>query len=114
MLKLHARFTAPVALAAQYATLPEHLFANVLPVAIPNILLHSHIITYWLFLAFELIETTTVHSGYDFFGGSARMHDLHHERFNVAFGTFGLLDWLHGTDGIKVLQRKRQNEDKSR
>ena len=109
---LRFRFTAPVALAAQYATVPEHLLANILPVAIPNMVLHSHVATYWIFLAYELVETTTVHSGYDFFGGSARMHDLHHEKFTVAFGTVGLLDWFHGTDGKKALQRKLAVDDK--
>ncbi|KAF7968741.1 hypothetical protein HWV62_29567 [Athelia sp. TMB] len=110
--KRHHRFTAPVALAAQYATVPEHLLANILPVAIPNMVLHSHVVTYWIFLAYELVETTTVHSGYDFFGGCARMHDLHHEKFNVAFGTVGILDWFHGTGGKKALQRKLAVDDK--
>lgn len=100
------RFTSPVALAAQYATLTEHFFANILPIALPHILLKSHVVTYWIFLMAELIETTTVHSGYDFFGGSARMHDLHHEKFTVAFGSIGLLDWVHGTDGKKVAEKK--------
>ena len=51
-----------------------------------------------LFLAFQLVETATVHSGYDFFSGAARKHDRHHERFDVFFGGIGLLDWIHGTD----------------
>jgi sterol desaturase/sphingolipid hydroxylase (fatty acid hydroxylase superfamily) len=97
--KPHHRFTAPVALAAQHATVTEHFFANVIPIALPPIILHCHEVTAWVFLAFELLETTAVHSGYDFFAGSARMHDLHHEKFNVCFGTVGLLDWLHKTGG---------------
>jgi hypothetical protein len=47
----------------------------------------------------ELLETITVHSGYDFLNGWARKYDLDHERFSVFFGTIGLLDWIHGTDG---------------
>ncbi|GLB36364.1 putative sterol desaturase family protein [Lyophyllum shimeji] len=97
--KPHHRFTAPVALSAQYASITEHLLANILPVALPLMLIRSHIVTFWVFLAVELAETTTVHSGYDFFAGSAMKHDAHHEKFMVNFGTVGLLDWVHGTDG---------------
>lgn len=95
--KPHHRFTAPVALAAQYATVTEHILANILPLALPPQILKCHAITTWVFLAFSLLETTTVHSGYDFFSGSAKMHDLHHEKFVVCFGTVGLMDWLHET-----------------
>lgn len=98
--KQHHRFTAPVALAAQYAHPLEHLFANILPISLPPQLLKSHVFTYWLFLAFQLLETCTVHSGYDFFDNAAKMHDLHHEKFMINFGGLGLLDWLHGTDRI--------------
>jgi len=104
--KQHHRFTAPVALAAQYAHPLEHFFANILPISIPPQILKSHILTYWLFLAFELVETSTVHSGYDFFNNAAKMHDLHHEKFMINFGALGFLDKLHGTDKI----RKRATE----
>jgi sterol desaturase/sphingolipid hydroxylase (fatty acid hydroxylase superfamily) len=97
--KPHHRFTAPVALAAQHATVTEHLFANIIPVSLPPIILKCHVVTFWAFLILELLQTTMVHSGYDFFAGLARMHDLHHEKFVVCFGTVGLLDWLHKTGG---------------
>ncbi len=99
--KQHHRFTAPVALAAQYAHPLEHFFANILPISLPPQILKSHILTYWLFLAFELLETSTVHSGYDFFDSAAKMHDLHHEKFMINFGSLGFLDKLHGTDRIQ-------------
>ncbi|KAH0590476.1 hypothetical protein H2248_000625 [Termitomyces sp. 'cryptogamus'] len=95
--KRHHRFTAPVALAAQYASVTEHIVANILPISLPLMIMHSHIVTFWIFLALELVETATVHSGYDFFARSAKRHDLHHEKFLVNFGTIGLLDWVHGT-----------------
>lgn len=98
--KKHHKFTAPVALAAQYAHPLEHFFVNILPISIPPQLLRSHILTYWTFLAFELLETATVHSGYDFFANAAKKHDLHHEKFMVNFGSIGFLDWAHGTDRL--------------
>ncbi len=58
-----------------------------------------------MFLAVELLETTTVHSGYDFLSGVARKHDAHHEKFMIYFGTIGLLDWVHGTDGKRKPQK---------
>ncbi|QUC23770.1 uncharacterized protein UV8b_08011 [Ustilaginoidea virens] len=96
--KTHHRFTAPVALASEYAHPLEHLVANALPVALPPVLLRAHVVSAWVFVAAQLLETAAVHSGYDFLRGLARKHDRHHERFNVYFGGLGLLDWLHGTD----------------
>lgn len=103
--KAHHRFAAPVAFASQYAHPAEHLLANALPIALPPLLLRAHVVTWWAFLAWQLVETATVHSGYDFFAGAARKHDRHHERFNVYFGGIGLLDWVHGTDEKKVREK---------
>ncbi|PNY23581.1 Uncharacterized protein TCAP_06466, partial [Tolypocladium capitatum] len=96
--KTHHRFTAPVAFASQYAHPAEHVVANALPIALPPLALRAHVLTLWAFVAWQLVETATVHSGYDFLGGAARKHDRHHERFDVYFGGVGLLDWVHGTD----------------
>ena len=104
--KTHHRFTAPVAFAAIYAHPLEHIFVNVLPIAVPPLLLHTHILTMWVFVAWQLFESVTVHSGYDFFYGAAKMHDRHHERYNVYFGGIGIFDWLHGTDEQGVLASK--------
>lgn len=95
--KLHHRFTAPIALGAQYSTSTEHLLSNLMPVVLPLIILKAHIVTFWIVLSFGLVQTTTAHSGFDFFAGKAKDHDAHHEKFVVNFGSAGLLDWLHGT-----------------
>ncbi|KAH8895718.1 sterol desaturase [Thozetella sp. PMI_491] len=104
--KVHHRFTAPVALSAQYAHPVEHILSNTLPIAIPPMALRSHILTMWVFLAVMLLETSTVHSGYDFFAGAARKHDAHHKLSNVNFGGRGWLDWLHGTGESKKPMKK--------
>lgn len=98
--KKHHRFTAPIALAAQFAHPLEQIFANALPISLPPQLLKSHVLTFWAFLAWELFNTATVHSGYDFFHNKAKMHDLHHEKFNLNYGSVGLLDWVHGTNKL--------------
>ncbi|EZF34277.1 fatty acid hydroxylase domain-containing protein [Trichophyton mentagrophytes] len=104
--KRHHKFTAPVALAAQYAHPLEQIGANVLPITLPPQILNSHIIIFWLFMGYELFNTATVHSGYDFLSGKAKMHDLHHEKFNLNYGSIGFLDWLHGTDRLRSKEKK--------
>ncbi|KAK4450573.1 fatty acid hydroxylase superfamily-domain-containing protein [Podospora aff. communis PSN243] len=118
--KIHHEFTAPVALAAQYAHPVEHFFANTLPVALPPLIVGSHVVTMWVFLAGTLVETATVHSGYEFgkwvlggpwLGGRmVRGHDGHHERFVVHFGVVGLCDWVAGTDGRDRKKGKGKGE----
>ncbi|ORY80445.1 hypothetical protein BCR37DRAFT_381115 [Protomyces lactucae-debilis] len=102
--KQHHFFKAPLAFAAQYANPVEHLIANVLPILLPFVIMKAHILSYATFLALQLYETATVHSGYDFGLPSALHHDLHHEKFNVNFGgtPFGRygLDWVHGTNEL--------------
>lgn len=94
--KKHHLFTAPVAFSAQYSHPIEHLFANTLPIVLPLALIRAHILTFAFFLITQLVETASVHSGYDF--ASARMHDQHHEKFRMNYGAIGLLDWMLGTD----------------
>jgi sterol desaturase/sphingolipid hydroxylase (fatty acid hydroxylase superfamily) len=94
---LHHRFVAPVAFASQFAHPVEHVVANVMPSALPPKMIRTHVVTSWAFLGWILLETCTAHSGYDFFAGSSKMHDLHHERSVVNYGGLGWMDWLHGT-----------------
>lgn len=58
-------------------------------------------LSFWTFCAMVALESCSVHSGYAVWSmeGLARRHDWHHERVVVNFGTFGVLDWVHGTDG---------------
>ena len=94
--KRHHKFVAPMAFAAQYAHPVEHVLANTIPIVLPLMLKHAHILTFALFLTSQLIETASVHSGYDF--AAARAHDLHHEKFRMNYGAIGLMDWLCGTN----------------
>lgn len=100
--KQHHKFTAPIAFAAQYAHPLEHVLGNTLPIVLPLAVRRAHILSFALFLTYELWETASVHSGYDFVTwplplNPARVHDLHHEKFLVNFGSIGLMDWVHGT-----------------
>lgn len=94
--KKHHLFTAPVAFSAQYGHPVEHLLANTMPIVLPLALIRAHVLTFAIFLLSQLLETSSVHSGYDF--AMAKMHDRHHEKFRVNFGAIGLCDWVFGTD----------------
>ncbi|KAK8215255.1 hypothetical protein M8818_002267 [Zalaria obscura] len=105
--KKHHQFTAPIAPTAQYSHPLEHILSNVIPLALPPQILQCHIITFWLFLGCALFETVTVHSGFDFFSGCVRMHDLHHEKFSINYGSLGFLDLAHGTFAMNIKPKKK-------
>ena len=78
-----------------------------MPIALPPLILNSHAVTLFLFMALELAKSVVVHSGYDFLAEAGRKHDLHHEKFVVNFGLIGLMDWLHKTDGTHTADGKK-------
>ncbi|KAK9373828.1 methylsterol monooxygenase [Lipomyces chichibuensis] len=107
--KQHHQFTSPMAFAAQFSHPLEQVFANILPIFLPLMLVRGHILSFFTYFAFQLFETATVHSGYDFVWPRAKMHDLHHEKSIVNFGGLGLLDYLHGTsDKQRTARLKRK------
>lgn len=101
--RTHHAFTAPIALSAQYAHPIEFVISNFLPLHLPRMLLlrDCHIISFWIFSSMVALVSCSVHSGYALWGMEqlARRHDWHHQRVSVNFGTFWLLDCIHGTDG---------------
>jgi fatty acid hydroxylase domain-containing protein 2 len=97
--KKHHEWTAPVAVMAVYCHPIEHIFSNLVPVAMGAILLRSHPVTIWFWFSYAIFETLNGHSGYHWpFFQSPEFHDYHHLKFNQNFGSIGLLDYLHGTD----------------
>jgi sterol desaturase/sphingolipid hydroxylase (fatty acid hydroxylase superfamily) len=80
---------------------------------LPSVLIRSHLVTFCIYLAYSLIETTATHSGYDFFTFplTALRHDLHHEKFVVNFGGTWVLDWIHGTEGTLKEDEKEEVVD---
>lgn len=112
--RTHHAFTAPIALSAQYAHPIEFVISNFLPLHLPRMLLlrDCHIISLWVFSSMVALVSCSVHSGYAFWGIGelAKRHDWHHQRVSVNFGTFSLLDCIHGTDGgteVRSDQRTR-------
>lgn len=93
--KKHHEITAPIGISSVYSSIPEIYLGNLLPIFLPMILLSSHNITVNLWVIITTINTVVFsHSGYSALAG---FHDLHHEKFNVNFGTISLSDRLFGT-----------------
>ncbi|XP_055586313.1 fatty acid hydroxylase domain-containing protein 2-like isoform X2 [Uranotaenia lowii] len=97
--KKHHEFTAPFALAAMYCHPLEHILNNMIPPSLGIMLMRSHPATAALWYPMMIIETIRDHCGYHLpFFFSPERHDYHHAKFTECYGTFGIMDWIHGTD----------------
>lgn len=99
--KKHHEWTAPIAITALYAHPLEHIFSNVLPVALGPIIANSHLSVAWIWYTLAQLTTLSNHSGYHFpFFQISEFHDFHHLKFVECYGKLGLLDRLHNTDAM--------------
>ena len=116
--KKHHSFTAPIAFAALYTTVTEHVVADVIPIVAPLALYSAyvepvHILTFQAFLLTLYLIGTAEHSGLDFAQPTvSEFHDLHHEKFTVNYGTLHFMDWFHGTDQVGWDQKKMNKAEK--
>ncbi|XP_055539457.1 fatty acid hydroxylase domain-containing protein 2-like isoform X4 [Wyeomyia smithii] len=111
MHKKHHEFTAPISWAALYAHPVEHVLCNMIPPMIGVLVLRCHVVTSTLWFNYVVHDTLTAHSGYHLpFLMSSEFHDFHHLKFNQCYGTFGLFDWLHGTDSQYRKTKQHQRD----
>jgi len=97
--KMHHEWTAPIGIASVYATIPEYVVGNIMPVVAGPLLLPSHIAEQWVWSFIVILSSVITHSGYHLpFLNPAEMHDFHHYNFNGCYGSLGFLDRLYGTD----------------
>lgn len=106
--KVHHTFQAPFGMVAEYAHPVETVVLG-LGFFIGILLTINHVFMMWAWVAFRLMETIDVHSGYDVpflnpmhilpgYAG-ARFHDFHHYNFVGNYSsTFIWWDKLCGTD----------------
>lgn len=79
--KVHHEWRNPIAMAAIYCHPVEHVFCNLLPIFGGFLLLGSHVVTCWLWIASVYFVVLNDHSGYHFpFLLSSEAHDYHHRR----------------------------------
>jgi methylsterol monooxygenase len=99
--KLHHEWTAPIAMTALYAHPIEHILSNLIPVFTGPYLLHSHIVSVWMWVFMTTFAAVQAHSGYHLpFLLSAEMHDYHHRAFNTNYGVFNLMDTFYHTNEL--------------
>lgn len=92
---VHHRFRAPTAWSAQFAHPFEYIVGNMIPLAVPMLIVAPDVLTLWCFGALALLNTQLVHSGYQLsFAPWSIHHDLHHFKVNVNYGSIGLMDTI--------------------
>lgn len=112
--KKHHEYTAPVALASTYCTMPEHALSNLLPIILGLVILGSHWSLIVMYFCDLEIGTLCTHSGYNIpYCHRSLTHDYHHYSFNENFGPLGILDALHGTSKNfnKVMKEAQARHD---
>ncbi|SPO03663.1 related to C-4 methyl sterol oxidase [Cephalotrichum gorgonifer] len=95
------------------------LMLRLVPILLPALALRPHLLTYMLFTAVCTVESTVGNSGYSvvpgiLLGGIARRTAAHYASGGKAnYGTWGVLDWVHGTSrGGDIMADVRDEADK--
>ena len=97
--KMHHEFTAPSALSSIYCSPIEHVLVNLGSVFACPIVIGSHASVIWIWVCLATFTTMHAHSGYHFpLLPSPEAHDYHHVTFTENYGSWGVLDHLHGTN----------------
>jgi len=119
--KQHHMFKDTIGMSAEFAHPVEDLLSNTLPTILGPLLLGSHPLTFWLWVALRIVHTVDVHSGYNFpFGvyrvagrwlnGSDR-HNYHHTHNLGNYGaTLRFWDWIMGTDQFYDAWKAKQDK----
>lgn len=121
--KIHHNLNITFSMAAEYAHPIEFIVGNSIPVGVGPLIFgkaNVHYITWYIWVAFRIINSAEAHSGYDFpwapfrmipFSSNAHFHDYHHSKNVGNFSTFFMFwDTIMGThrsymnkykDGVK-------------
>ena len=125
--KFHHSMTAPIAIGAAYASVPDFM-QNQFCTALGLIICCKNVYAGILWVILRIYITTEVHSGYKFpwfidqilgkyfpwldvwYAGSQH-HDKHHEFYKVNYGsTMYFWDWIMGTDERTFRKQKSKVE----
>ncbi len=106
--KQHHKFKVSIGIACEYAHPVEDVVSNIIPTLAGCLLMGSHILVFWLWLAIALTFTIDAHSGYYFlfspfnklpFQVGSDRHDFHHSHNVGCYGAaFTFWDSVMGTD----------------
>lgn len=107
--KIHHEFVEPVCISATYAHFVEYILGNLLPSAIPPLILgeRMHFLTYIVYISMVLHETHEGHSGYTFpwsphrvmpLTFDAEFHIFHHWKYTGNYANYlSIWDRVFGT-----------------
>jgi sterol desaturase/sphingolipid hydroxylase (fatty acid hydroxylase superfamily) len=96
--KIHHKYTAPISIVTLYVHPIEYIISNIIPVMTGPLLCNSHLLTIYIWLFIVMINTVSVHSGYNLLNYfNSLHHDKHHKLFICNYGVLSILDYLHGT-----------------
>lgn len=117
--KQHHKFKINMGISSEYAHPVEHLFSNIVPVA-GIMIMGSHVLVFWLWLAIRIGEIVDTHSGFEFkyspysmfwWQGGADRHEFHHSHNVGCYGSFtAIWDAIMGTDEAYNKYRLRKME----
>lgn len=106
--KQHHQFKVTIGIACEYAHPVEDVLSNLIPTLSGCLIMGSHILVFWLWLAIALTFTIDAHSGYNFllspfnklpFQVESDRHDFHHSHNVGCYGAaFRFWDSVMGTD----------------
>lgn len=96
--RVHHEFRTPSCLAAEYAHPVEMVLGNFGTLAVGVVVVLPDLATLYVYTVLATLTFVGHHSGYALPWMSWSVHhDWHHFRYKEAFGTFGVLDQLLGT-----------------
>lgn len=118
--KQHHRYKVNVGIASVFAHPVEDIFHNTFSSVSGCMLMGSHALVFWMWIAFRQTEAINAHSGYQFFPefickwcSGGRFHEFHHSH-NI--GNYGALttiwDSLMGTDSAYLEYEEKRIESK--
>ncbi|XP_065349651.1 fatty acid hydroxylase domain-containing protein 2-like [Cloeon dipterum] len=111
--KTHHEWAPPIAVAAAYAHPFEYVVSNTTPISAGPIIIGSHPLSIWTWVAYLTLQTLTVHSNYHLPGfQNPLFHDFHHVKFNQNYGSVGFMDRLFGTDELFQKNKSKKYWDK--
>tara|TARA_B110000971_G_scaffold157928_1_gene161290 strand:- start:229 stop:897 length:669 start_codon:yes stop_codon:yes gene_type:complete len=92
---IHHKITAPIGLSALYHHPIDYAFSNIIPSALPVVVLRSSVP---VFIAWAILTAYhTVMVGHGGIKNKSEQHDIHHSKFTKNYGTGFGMDLLFGT-----------------
>ena len=110
--KVHHEYKNPICISAAYFSFVEHLFVNMISTGLGPAILGKkcHVVTFWLWIIFQNIESVDAHCGYEFPWSPIRVlpmaaggdyHNFHHSKNIGNFGSyFTFWDTVCGTNSV--------------